>query len=200
MRHHSLEGEESLILTWNIDSAYAVAEAGAFPFVVAAEWGKDNPEETALDFTAENKSIFVSLLALLMMIGAFVVGRMTRKKVVGQVAIQERLPAVKEMRTDQTQLVQGEQSAPAAGRAFSQLTQEFVDMQSSTLTTEELNAMLGLTEELSEETRRARRAQAIRKVNQEYEMWFNQPLILRTKDEVDRRRTIYLIQRHSGNA
>jgi len=125
---------------------------------------------------------------------------MTRKKVVGQVAIQERLPAVKEMRTDQTQLVQGEQSAPAAGRAFSQLTQEFVDMQSSTLTTEELNAMLGLTEELSEETRRARRAQAIRKVNQEYEMWFNQPLILRTKDEVDRRRTIYLIQRHSGNA
>ena len=200
MRHHSLEGEESLILTWNIDSAYAVAEAGAFPFVVAAEWGKDNPEETALDFTAENKSIFVSLLALLMMIGAFVVGRMTLKKVVGQVAIQERLPAVKEMRTDQTQLVQGEQSAPAAGRAFSQLTQEFVDMQSSTLTTEELNAMLGLTEELSEETRRARRAQAIRKVNQEYEMWFSQPLILRTKDEVDRRRTIYLIQRHSGNA
>ena len=200
MRHHSLEGEESLILTWNIDSAYALAAAGAFPFVVAAEWGKDNPEEAALDFTAENKSIFVSLLALLMMIGAFVVGRMTRKKVVGQVAIQERLPAVKEMRTDQTQLVQGEQSAPAAGRAFSQLTQEFVDMQSSTLTTEELNAMLGLTEELSEETRRARRAQAIRKVNQEYEMWFNQPLILRTKDEVDRRRTIYLIQRHSGNA
>ena len=200
MRHHSLEGEESLILTWNIDSAYAVAEAGAFPFVVAAEWGKDNPAETPLDFTAENKSIFVSLLALLMMIGAFVVGRMTLKKVVGQVAIQERLPAVKEMRTDQTQLVQGEQSAPAAGRAFSQLTQEFVDMQSSTLTTEELNAMLGLTEELSEETRRARRAQAIRKVNQEYEMWFNQPLILRTKDEVDRRRTIYLIQRHSGNA
>lgn len=200
MRHHSLEGEESLILTWNIDSAYAVAEAGAFPFVVAAEWGKDNPEKTALHFTAENKSIFVSLLALLMMIGAFVVGRMTLKKVVGQVAIQERLPAVKEMRTDQTQLVQGEQSAPAAGRAFSQLTQEFVDMQSSTLTTEELNAMLGLTEELSEETRRARRAQAIRKVNQEYEMWFNQPLILRTKDEVDRRRTIYLIQRHSGNA
>ncbi len=200
MRHHSLEGEESLILTWNIDSAYAVAEAGAFPFVVAAEWGKANPEKTALHFTAENKSIFVSLLALLMMIGAFVVGRMTLKKVVGQVAIQERLPAVKEMRTDQTQLVQGEQSAPAAGRAFSQLTQEFVDMQSSTLTTEELNAMLGLTEELSEETRRARRAQAIRKVNQEYEMWFNQPLILRTKDEVDRRRTIYLILRHSGNA
>ena len=200
MRHHSLEGEESLILTWNIDSAYALAAAGAFPFVVAAEWGKDNPEEAALDFTAENKSIFVSLLALLMMIGAFLVGRMTRKKVVGQVAIQERVRAVNEMRTDQNQLVQGEQSAPAAGRTFSQLTKGFVDMQTSTLTTEELNAMLGLTEDLSEETRRARRAQAIRKVNQEYEMWFNQPLILRTKDEVDRRRTIYLIQRHSGNA
>ena len=83
---------------------------------------------------------------------------------------------------------------------MSDLTRQFLDLKSPSFDTAELNQLLAFTEDLSEETRRARRAQAVRKVNQEYELWYNQPLIIRTKDTLDRRRTIYLIQRHSDNA
>jgi len=59
---------------------------------------------------------------------------------------------------------------------------------------------LGLENEQSQETKRARRAQAIRLVNQEYRMRYGMDLIERVRDEQDRRRTVYLIKRHSGSA
>ena len=83
---------------------------------------------------------------------------------------------------------------------FSVLTSRFIRGGARELDTAELNAFLGLDMEQSEETIRARRAQCIRDVNKEYKLVFGVDLIFRKKDEVDRRRTTYVIQPYSGSA
>jgi len=76
----------------------------------------------------------------------------------------------------------------------------FLESKSDTLDTQQLNMLLGLDEEQSEETKRARRAQAIRRVNEEYQLRYGVDLIERKKDVADRRRTTYIIRRHSNSA
>lgn len=82
----------------------------------------------------------------------------------------------------------------------SPLLRSFLESKSDTLDTQQLNMLLGLDEEQSEETKRARRAQAIRRVNEEYQLRYGVDLIERKKDVADRRRTTYIIRRHSNSA
>ncbi len=60
----------------------------------------------------------------------------------------------------------------------------------------ELNAHLELDNQLSSESRRARRAQFIREVNREYQRCHGVDLIFREQDSNDRRRTHYVIRPH----
>ena len=60
--------------------------------------------------------------------------------------------------------------------------------------TEEFNEHLGLGSDLSEESKRARRAQFIRDLNREYQLKHGTDLICREKDPEDRRRTYYIIR------
>ena len=68
------------------------------------------------------------------------------------------------------------------------------------MATEEVNQFLDLGEEVSSESKRAKRAQFIRDVNRIYQMRHGKDMIVREKDLNDRRRTIYVIHPHSGTA
>lgn len=68
------------------------------------------------------------------------------------------------------------------------------------MSSHELNLHLNMRENVSAESRRARRAQFIRDVNREYQARHGVDLIFRERDEHDRRRTNYVIRPHSWPA
>ena len=68
------------------------------------------------------------------------------------------------------------------------------------MSTEELNEFLLLGQDVSSESKRAKRAQFIRDVNRVYQMRHGKDMIAREKDLNDRRRTIYVIHPYSGTA
>lgn len=182
-------GGEAVERTWDIRKAFQESSSQALSFVVPAEFSEDTvrPEERV----AASWSpwlLALGLLALVLFATGFLFGQKR-----GNALPQPQSPDVKPSITTEDPKSRGPHQ-------MSDLTRQFLDLKSPSFDTAELNQLLAFTEDLSEETRRARRAQAVRKVNQEYELWYNQPLIIRTKDTLDRRRTIYLIQRHSDNA
>ena len=63
-----------------------------------------------------------------------------------------------------------------------------------------MNQFLDLGEEVSSESKRAKRAQFIRDVNRIYQMRHGKDMVVRQKDLNDRRRTIDVIHPHSGTA
>lgn len=143
------------------------------------------------DDTEDNSNVLVSVVFAMMLGGfGFYLGKNGQKP-------QPREASA----TEEDNIKPSVSPTPDVGKVrLSDLTQEFLALEASSLDTLQLNALLSLTDDLSEETKRARRAQAIRKVNAEYDLLFGQSLIVRTKDKLDRRRTIYIIQRHSGSA
>ena len=68
------------------------------------------------------------------------------------------------------------------------------------MSTEEVNDFLQLGQDVSAESKRAKRAQFIRDVNRVYQMRYGNDMIVREKDLNDRRRTIYVIHPCSGTA
>ena len=178
------EGESK---EWTVDirQAFEESRAEAQPFVVPVDFLDDTEP------VREDSANLWGGLILLMLVGVsgFFGGQYWSKFPV-QMPDPEAGPS-------KTSIEPGRSPIP---EKMSDLTQQFLQLESPSFDTAQLNTMLAFTDDLSEETRRARRAQAVRKVNQEYELWYNQPLIIRTKDTLDRRRTIYVIQRHSDNA
>lgn len=81
---------------------------------------------------------------------------------------------------------------------LSMLARGLHDLGDVELDTAEFNRMLGLEDVASEESIRAKRANLIRDINREYDLFFQQELIQRRKDPMDKRRTLYLITPHSG--
>ena len=63
-----------------------------------------------------------------------------------------------------------------------------------------MNQFLDLGEEVSSESKRAKRAQFIRDVNRIYQMRHGKDMVVREKDLNDRRRTIDVIHPHLGTA
>lgn len=83
-----------------------------------------------------------------------------------------------------------------ASTMLSAVVLELEALGASVLTSDELNAHLGLDGQVSSESRRARRAQFIRDVNREYQLKYGVDLIFREQDPNDRRRTQYIIRPH----
>ena len=186
MRYTSKDGRVLQERSWDIHKAFEESKGQAMPLFTPV-----NFEGSTQSNIGDGPSKMWAALILAIAFGAtgYFVGKRNRTQ-----ALEE---------SDQQVMLEPVQhdSAPAQDPPrMSALTQQFLDLEASSLDTAELNVILALTDDLSEETKRARRAQAIRKVNLEYELWFQQALILRTKDKLDRRRTIYVIQRHSDNA
>lgn len=177
-RHQMDGGDEQMALDWDVEGVFLANEKEAFPFCVAHD-GK--PEFEKMDAEGEGSLWWV---VLLLSGAAFFMGRRT-------VTRTEAHPI----------LDSGKLESPDSGQmGLSPQVRQFLDCGLDRLDTDSLNRLLGLELEQSQETKRARRAQAIRLVNQEYRMRYGVDLIHRNRDENDRRRTTYLIKRHSGSA
>ena len=174
------EGVFETQLTWDIAALYEANEGQAFDFIVPGLDAADPVAEGPTPQAIPKWAWAAMLLPLAFMAGRF--SGMGRKP---QTAMDER-----------------EDQRPEApvGNGLSLLTRNFLDSDMRELDTAALNAFLGLDGDLSEETRRSRRAQAVRQVNQEYRLYSGQDLIYRVKDPNDRRRTTYFIRPDSGNA
>lgn len=174
--------DEQWVIDWDVEAAFIAGEESALPFVVPHE-GHDHEA----DSPGEKGGVDSWWLILLFSGLAFAAGRLwslrNPKKVEplhgGEGTISER---------------------PIENAGLSPLVLKFLEYNHDILDTDSLNRLLGLENEQSQETKRARRAQAIRLVNQEYRMRYGTDLIERVRDEQDRRRTVYLIKRHSGSA
>ena len=177
--------------SWDIAKAFEDSEGMSMPLAVPVSFRR----ASASDGNDDNSNMLGSLVLALMLGGVgFYLGK-SRQKPMPAGAPGETASIEKD-----DNKATGIQNSEVGQARLSALTQEFLDLEASSLDTIQLNALLALTDDLSEETKRARRAQAIRKVNVEYELLYQQALIVRTKDKLDRRRTIYIIQRHSDSA
>ncbi len=169
--------EEQWVIDWDVEGAFLAEEASALSFIVPHEVHEHG------DASAQEQSGGGWWWMLLFSGMAFAAGRLWS------------------MRKQRPVLVNnGLQGAASEGRneheGFSLMVRKLLDSGEDVLDTEALNRLLGLEFEQSQETKRARRAQAIRLVNQEYRMHCGMDLIQRVRDEQDRRRTVYLIKRH----
>lgn len=174
--------ERSTLLSWNVDSVFAQGLKEAIPFVMPRTQQKD----VELDYGAL-EWLWKPTLASVLIALAFLAGR--------------RTTVWQSSRKSQASLqAEGERPDRPKYSEMSPLTASFLSCGKKFMDTAEINAFLGLDEDTSEESKRSRRAQAIRMVNQEYQMGFGQDLIVREKDSIDRRRTTYFIRPHSDSA
>ncbi|MDA9002032.1 hypothetical protein N9H08_01065 [bacterium] len=186
-RYWDEKGGLTLERSWDIAQAFEESKESPMPLSIPVSFKK----ASTTDDTEDNSNVLVSVVFAMMLGGfGFYLGKNGQKP-------QPREASA----TEEDNIKPSVSPTPDVGKVrLSDLTQEFLALEASSLDTLQLNALLSLTDDLSEETKRARRAQAIRKVNAEYDLLFGQSLIVRTKDKLDRRRTIYIIQRHSGSA
>lgn len=176
---HSLDGrQEQRALDWDVEGVFLANEEEAFPFYVPL---KGNSLQESVEVEGPSDYWWVILL---LSGAAFWIGRRSKSKAEAEPISRSHSPNEPTM----------------AEMGLSALVRKFLDSGLDKLDTDSLNRLLGLEIEQSQETKRARRAQAIRLVNQEYRMRYGVDLIHRVRDENDRRRTTYVIKRHSGSA
>ena len=171
------------VLDWDVAEAFRKGVEEAFPFVVPMM--EDVVESS--DSVETLDKLWVPPLMLLLILVAFTMGHWLSGR-------------SKNLKLGATSAgVQGNLSERARS-AMSPMATAFLNCGKETLDTSEFNAFIGLDEDSSEESKRSRRAQIIRQVNQEYQLLHGQELITRQKDPIDRRRTTYIIRPYSNNA
>ena len=185
IEHHGLDGSVDMLLHWNVDSAFKALSAESVPLVVPVAEG--SVEDASQLEAARGGEPWKFLGALLALVVAFVLGRVVARK---QDDVVNEVPAS----------TPTEPAPVKVGAGLSPTVLKFHSLGPISMDTEEVNALLNLGDDLTGETKRARRAQAIRQVNQEYALRYGVDLIRRERHEADRRRTTYVIQPYSGNA
>lgn len=178
-------GEVVNVLDWDVARAFQQGVAEAFPFVVPL---KDADAETS-DLVAAQEESWVPPppLMLLFIVLAFATGYWLSGR--------SRASEMSDSGPD-VPIIPGERGKVG----MSPLVSAFLNCGKVKMDTTEFNALIELDEDSSEESKRSRRAQVIRQVNQEYMLVYGQELITRQKDPVDRRRTNYIIRPYSDNA
>ena len=183
------DSEWHVLADFDVVASFEAGLEDAVPFVVPIPAEALGQEEVTTSSAAPLPIGGWALFALVLSGGAFVLGR--------RVSLRQEPEAGMEVSTPEPK----NGVAPSNGNhSFSQLTKRFVAFGEGVMDTAQLNKFLGLDAEQSEETKRSRRAQAIREVNNEYRVFHGQILIVREQDKADRRRTNYLIQPCSDNA
>ena len=185
IEHHGQADSVVVMLEWDVDSVFNALAGEAMPLVVPVE---ERLLQDAAYLDAEGGGEpwkFVGVLIALAV--AFGLGR----------RLSSAQSTVSEARQESSRVGQAQVNESVG---VSPMVLRFHSLGPITMDTEEVNALLHLGDDLTGETRRARRAQAIRQVNQEYTMRYGVELIRRERHEADRRRTIYVIQPYSGNA
>ena len=183
-------GDEQMVLALDLDSVFKAMElsGGVMALVTPLSPNPDLPSEgSTLSGSPRLMGSLVFALVVAMIAGFFG-GKWVSLKRETELGKEARAPEVKERHN-------GSLSQGHAKRIM-----ELESLPERTLGTEELNAHIGIQEDSSSEAKRARRAQFIRDINQEYELRYGKALISRDRDPNDRRRTVYVITPHSGNA
>ena len=179
------DGDVVNVLDWNVAEAFQQGVSEAFPFVVPM---MDPVPETSGRFAAQGEHWTPPpLLMLLFIVIAFSSGYWLS----GRSMASESSDSGPDVPT-----IPGERRKVG----MSPMVSAFLNCGKVKMDTTEFNALIGLDEDSSEESKRSRRAQVIRQVNQEYMLIYGQELITRQKDSVDRRRTNYIIRPYSDNA
>ena len=185
IEHHNPGDSVEIMLHWNVDSVFNALASASMPLVVpAAIETAEGPSQLESEGGGGPWKFLGALLALVV---AFVLGRGVSRK---RDAAANAVPASAQSGTAQVKVDVG----------LSPTVLKFHSLGPISMDTEEVNALLNLGDDLTGETKRARRAQAIRQVNQEYALRYGVDLIRRERHEADRRRTTYVIQPYSDNA
>ncbi|MCH1581872.1 MAG: hypothetical protein L7S63_02020 [Flavobacteriales bacterium] len=183
VEHHRSDDSVVSLLRWDVDSAFKASEAECSPFVLPLI---SEDEGEGADADPEERP-WQTLAVVLSVIAAFVLGRRRGRD-----------------QGDNAEIVTTPKPAGSAhvneAVGLSPVVLKFHSLGPIQMDTEEVNALLDLGDDLTGETKRARRAQAIRQVNQEYVLRYGANLIRRERHKADRRRTTYVIQPYSGNA
>ena len=135
----------------------------------------------------------MALVIALVGAGAFFMGRRSLSAVELEGEPEERTST---MSGSHAQVTESEGVAEAIIARIAELEQ----LGPRILSTEEINQFLALGDDVSSESKRAKRAQFIRDVNRMYRMRHGSDMIVREKDLNDRRRTIYVIHPHLETA
>lgn len=194
------DGREVKILDWDAAETYAAEEAQSalLDWVLPFDQGADSVDSVATEDAGREKAQLPTMLwglVLVVLVGAaFAAGKQSASK--DQVGVEAMRAQVGQPSERQGNGKEVEQSAAA-------ILEDIVELErlgARIMSTEEVNQFLDLGEEVSSESKRAKRAQFIRDVNRVYQMRHGKDMIVREKDLNDRRRTIYVIHPRSGTA
>ena len=194
------DGLEEKILDWDAEAAFEAeaAQSALMDWVVPLEEGSESADSIAMESAGGEKAQFPTMLwgvVLVVMAGAaFVAGKQSAAKDKGSVVA---------ARTQTAQPGEGQDNRKEVEQSAAAILEDIVELErlgARIMSTEEVNQFLDLGEEVSSESKRAKRAQFIRDVNRVYQMRHGKDMIVREKDLNDRRRTIYVIHPRSGTA
>lgn len=194
------DGREMKVLDWDAEAAFAVgaAQSALIDWVLPLEKGSESANTMAIEGGGGEKTQLPTMLwggVLVIMVGAaFVVGKQSASKDKGGVVA---------IRAQTAQPAEGQDNRKEVGQSAAAILDDIVELEqlgARIMATEEVNQFLDLGEEVSSESKRAKRAQFIRDVNRVYQMRHGKDMIVREKDLNDRRRTIYVIHPRSGTA
>ena len=183
-------GDERMVLSLDLDSVFKAMEikGGVIALVTPLSPAADMASEDST-LSGPRTHMFSLVFALVVaMIAGFIGGKRVSSKREPQPVEEASIPAGKG------------QHKGSLSQGHAKRIMELESLPERTLGTEELNAHIGIQEDSSSEAKRARRAQFIRDINQEYELRYGKTLISRDKDPNDRRRTVYVITPHSSSA
>ena len=195
------EGQETVWLEWDVEAAFveALGRGESSPWLVPSEDEEMIIETRVAEDAEANMPAALWAVVVLMVAGiAFGVGRRGSERTgADSQAVQARQePAV--ARTSEGVSSNGEGNS--AAKVILALISDLEEAGGRIMSTEELNDFLLLGQDVSSESKRAKRAQFIRDVNRVYQMRHGKDMIAREKDLNDRRRTIYVIHPYSGTA
>lgn len=195
------QGEETQWLDWDVAVAFeAAAKLGdAVPWIVPLDRSPQTAEEPLAEDAQANMPLALWAAVLLIVAGvSFGVGRRGGQSAAIPSTSNQGKHIVEVTSTMDVGPSKAEKNS--AARAILSLISELEAAGGRIMSTEELNDFLELGQDVSSESKRAKRAQFIRDVNRVYQMRHGKEMIVREKDLNDRRRTIYVIHPCSGTA
>ena len=195
------EGHETVRLEWDVEAAFIKGwELGeSSPWLVPLDTKDVANEFKAAEDAQANIPIVLWVIVVLMVAGiSFAAGRKGVER--GSMAFTAMRVAQEARVANPGEVVSPKGEGNSTAKIILTLISDLEEVGGRIMSTEELNDFLQLGQDVSSESKRAKRAQFIRDVNRVYQMRHGKEMIVREKDLNDRRRTIYVIHPCSGTA
>lgn len=196
------QGQETVWLEWDVETAFAEAwELGdSSPWIVPSE--STEPVMEVAENEDATAQIPIALWAVVLLIVAgvsFGIGRRGDTPSLATSSASGLNQPVADA-TGEKEITSFKGKSTSMEQVILTLISDLEEAGGRIMSTEEVNDFLQLGQDVSAESKRAKRAQFIRDVNRVYQMRYGKDMIVREKDLNDRRRTIYVIHPCSGTA